>query len=101
MTDIIRSLPWTANVHDLDDQEYRVVRAADGRPLAYIDKHLSLNQQEDVARLVAAAPKLLHATRGVFYANAGAPQWTEGQWNKWRGYIGPVLAELWSTEEGS
>jgi hypothetical protein len=92
-------LPWSADIEDLDDEEFRVIRAANGRPVAYIDKTLSINAQDDVARLFLHSPMLLEGVRQVFFAVAenGSPRWTARNWERWRQSIGPVLSQLWVT----
>ena len=92
MADYYPPRPWAANLGDIDEQEYRVIRDANGRPLAYVDKMMSANMQEDVARLFKNAPALLTATRSIFFKQG----LSEAEWNRWREVVGPVLAELWS-----
>lgn len=89
--------PWHADEHDITDDEYRVVRSADGRPLAYIDRALSQNVQNDIAKLIVHAPDMLEAQRMVFFAHSeeDRPQWTSQQWKRWRQFIGPKLADMW------
>ena len=92
MADYYPPRPWAANLGDIDEQEYRVIRDATGRPLAYVDKMLSANMQEDVARLLKNAPLLLSGVRSVFFKS----DMTETERERWRAAMGPVLAELWS-----
>lgn len=89
--------PWTANVGDIDEEGFRVIRAGDGRPLAYVAKELSPNVQDDITKIILHAPALLEACRTVFFAqseNVG-PMWDAYQWKRWRAFIGPKLADLW------
>lgn len=90
--------PWSADAEDVDADSFRIVRAADKRPLAYMDKQLSPNTQDDLARLLTASPDLLSALREVFFAPqdiTGAPEWRDKQWRAWRNRVGPLIAELW------
>lgn len=92
MADYYPPRPWSANLGDIDEQEYRVIRDANGRPLAYVDKMLSANMQEDVARLLKNAPGLLQGARSIFFEQ----DISESKWKSWRAFMGPILAELWS-----
>jgi hypothetical protein len=90
--------PWRADVDDVDVKHYRIVRGADDRPLAYMDKHLSLNAQNDLAKMITASPRMLVLMREVFFAPSdanGRPEWSYDDWRKWRNKAGPILAELW------
>jgi hypothetical protein len=97
--------PWKADPQDRDgdnvDGMYRVVRAADGRPLFFVDRQLSASQSENICRLVVAAPKLLTLCRQVFYGTGNADGTTglsKAQWDNWRQQMGPMIADCWPVE---
>lgn len=98
---IYPQLPWTADPADTDQEMFRVIRGRDGRPILYIAKELGAMSQEDVARLVTAAPAMLAALRLLFFATPamnGGINWDAKQWMEWRKRVGPLLAELWPVE---
>ena len=93
--------PWKADEDDRDEEMFRVVRGADGRPLLFVSKWLSANEQEDLIRLIEAAPDLITYMREVFYHATdryGHSRWTGKDWKAWRLKAGPVIAELWPAE---
>ena len=80
---------------------FRVVRACDGRPLLFVSKWLSATEQDDMTRLIEAAPDLITQMREVFYSAVdrhGEPRWTSADWKRWRAKSGPIIAELWPAE---
>jgi hypothetical protein len=97
--------PFMADPKDFDAEDYRVIRASDGRPLAFIEKGLWKQDQETLARLFIASSDLIALVDELVKATwlgkdkGFRPLRTGQEWINWRKRATSILDELEDHDE--
>jgi hypothetical protein len=95
--------PSYADEDDMDDEEYRVIRASDGRPLAYLEKGMWKEDQQFLAKLFLHSPDLLELVRELRLAaksssNCG-PILARREWIAWLLKADEVHRSIWGYDQ--
>jgi hypothetical protein len=95
--------PYSADEGDLDEEEYRVIRASDGRPLAYIEKSMWKEDQDFLSKLFVRSADLLELMKMLREAAVSTthngPILSKREWTTWRSKAEELHRDIWGQDQ--